>query len=163
MLKFSDLSMSQKKMVVAYVEYNPALKTSGQITLKEVNSIAKGLAENRASGGVKVGYPNWLFATNKLDRGVYEFPVPTAAELSQYAKDSASKPAKVAVVKTPKAKVVKTAKVAKVAKVAKAPKVKSIAPAVNKNRLIDAIGESDVYDEDVEDFNAILRANGIEV
>lgn len=157
MLKFSDLSMSQKKMVVAYVEYNPALKTSGQITLKEVNSIAKGLAENRASGGVKVGYPNWLFATNKLDRGVYEFPVPTAAELSQYAKDSASKPAKVAVVKTPKAKVVKTAKVAK------APKVKSIAPAVNKNRLIDAIGESDVYDEDVEDFNAILRANGIEV
>jgi hypothetical protein len=157
MLKFSDLSMSQKKMVVAYVEYNPALKTSGQITLKEVNSIAKGLAENRASGGVKVGYPNWLFATNKLDRGVYEFPVPTAAELSQYAKDSAGKPAKVAVAKTPKAKVVKTVKVAK------APKVKSIAPAVNKNRLIDAIGESDVYDEDVEDFNAILRANGIEV
>jgi hypothetical protein len=157
MLKFSDLSMSQKKMVVAYVEYNPALKTSGQITLKEVNSIAKGLAENRASGGVKVGYPNWLFATNKLDRGVYEFPVPSAAELSQYAKDSASKPAKVAVAKTPKAKVVKTAKVAK------APKAKVTAPAVNKNRLIDAIGESDVYDEDVEDFNAILRANGIEV
>jgi len=160
MLKFSDLSMSQKKMVVAYVEYNPALKTSGQITLKEVNSIAKGLAENRASGGVKVGYPNWLFATNKLDRGVYEFPVPTSAELSQYAKDSASKPAKVAVAKTPKAKVVKTAKVAKVAK---APKAKVTAPAVNKNRLIDAIGESEVYDEDVEDFNAILRANGIEV
>jgi hypothetical protein len=157
MLKFSDLSMSQKKMVVAYVEYNPALKTSGQITLKEVNSIAKGLAENRASGGVKVGYPNWLFATNKLDRGVYEFPVPTAAELSQYAKDSAGKPAKVAVVKAPKAKLVKTAKVAK------APKAKVTAPAVNKNRLIDAIGESDVYDEDVEDFNAILRANGIEV
>lgn len=157
MLKFSDLSMSQKKMVVAYIEYNPALKTSGQITLKEVNSIAKGLAENRASGGVKVGYPNWLFATNKLDRGVYEFPVPTAAELSQYTKDSASKPAKVAVVKTPKAKVVKTAKVAK------APKAKVTAPAVNKNRLIDAIGESDIYDEDVEDFNAILRANGIEV
>lgn len=159
MLKFADLTMSQKKMVVAYIEHSASLSKSGQITLKEVNSIAADLASKRDDGGVKVGYPNWLFGPNKVDRGVYKFPVPTAAELSQFAKESASKPVKAAkVAKTPKVKAVKaTAKVAK-----KTTKVAS-APVADKNRLQDAIGESEVYDQDYEDFNAILRENGIEV
>jgi|688.fasta_scaffold65066_4 hypothetical protein len=159
MLKFADLSMSQKKMVVAYVEHNPSLKKSAQITLKEVNSIAAELASKRDSGGAKVGYPNWLFGPNKVDRGVYAFPVPTAAELSQYTKDAATKPVKAAkVAKTPKVKAVKaTAKVAK-----KTSKVAS-APVADKNRLQDVIGQSETFDQDYEDFNAILRENGIEV
>jgi hypothetical protein len=162
MLKFADLSMSQKKMVVAYVEHNPSLKKSAQITLKEVNSIAAELASKRDSGGAKVGYPNWLFGPNKVDRGVYAFPVPTAAELSQYTKDAASKPVKAAkVAKTAKVKAPKVA--AKATK--KTSKVSTAADTqpVNKNRLQDAIGESEVYDQDYEDFNAILRENGIEV
>jgi len=164
MLKFADLTMSQKKMVVAYIEHSASLSKSGQITLKEVNSIAADLASKRDAGGVKVGYPNWLFGPNKVDRGVYKFPVPTAAELSQFAKESASKPvkaakvAKTAKVKAPKVKAPKVA--AKVTK--KTTKVAS-APAADKNRLQDAIGESEVYDQDYEDFNAILRENGIEV
>jgi hypothetical protein len=159
MLKFANLTMSQKKMVVAYIEHTASLKTTGQITLKEVNSIAADLASQRDTGGVKVGYPNWLFGPNKVDRGVYKFPVPTAAELSQFAKESATKPVKAAkVAKTPKVKAVKaTAKVAK-----KTSKVAS-APVADKNRLQDVIGQSETFDQDYEDFNAILRENGIEV
>lgn len=158
MLNFAALTMSQKKMVVAYIEHTATLKSTGQITLKEVNSIAADLAAQRGSGGVKVGYPNWLFGPNKVDRGVYKFPAPTAAELSQFAKDSATKPVKATTVaKTPKVKAVKaTAKVvSKTSKVASAP--------ADKNRLQDVIGQSESFDQDYEDFNAILRENGIEV
>lgn len=159
MLNFAALTMSQKKMVVAYIEHTATLMSTGQIALKEVNSIAADLASQRDSGGVKVGYPNWLFGPNKVDRGVYQFPVPTQAELSDYAQANTKSAVKQKVAKVKTAKV-KTPKIT--AKVIKTSKVTS-APVADKNRLQDAIGESEVYDQDYEDFNAILRENGIEV
>jgi len=151
MLKFADLSMSQKKCIVALIEHSPALKKSGRISLKEVIAITQELAKKRAKGGVKIGYPNWLFKSNKVERGVYEMPVPTASELSDYTKQLTSKPAKVAKVKVAKVKQPKVAKT-----VAK-PKVS------DQTRLEKIIDESDAVDQDVEDFNQILRENGIAV
>jgi hypothetical protein len=151
MLKFADLSMSQKKCIVALIEHSPALKKSGRISLKEVIAITQELAKKRAKGGVKIGYPNWLFKSNKVERGVYEMPVPTASELSDYTKQLTSKPTKVAKVKVAKVKQPKVAKT-----VAK-PKVS------DQTRLEKIIDESDAVDQDVEDFNQILRENGITV
>lgn len=138
MLKFADLSKGQQKCVVAYIEHVPSLKTNPNVTLKQVIDINHELTANRANGGVKVGYPNWLFKTNKVSRGVYQLPVPTEAELSDYTK----------ALTTPKQKVVKN----KVTKVT--------AP---KTRLESIIDSSETVDQDVEDFNQILRENGIEV
>jgi hypothetical protein len=151
MLKFANLTLSQQKCVVALIEHTPSLTKDGRITLKEVVAITQELAAKRTAGGVKIGYPNWLFKSNK---GVYQLPVPTAQELSDYVQASA-----------PKAKAVKVAKV-KTVKV-KTPKV-TAKSAVTKDtdsdsRLQRIIGDSEFVDEDVEDFNQILRDNGIEV
>lgn len=153
MLKFANLTLSQQKCVVALIEHTPSLTKDGRITLKDVVAITQDLAAKRTAGGVKIGYPNWLFKTNKVEKGVYQLPVPTAQELSNYAQACA-----------PKAKVVKVAKV-KVVK-AKTPKVTKSVVAKNTDagtRLQRIIGDSEFVDTDVEDFNQILRDNGIEV
>jgi hypothetical protein len=153
MLKFSALSMSQKKCVVALIEHTPSLKKDGKISLKEVVAITQDLAAKRSKGAVKIGYPNWLFKSNKLERGSYQLPLPTEKELSDYAQSSSTKTKTTAV----KQKVAKV-KVAKAKTVAKT--TDSIA---DKTRLQSIIDESTPHDEDVEDFNQILRENGIEV
>lgn len=150
MLKFATLSLSQQKCVVALIEHTPSLTKDGRITLKDVVAITQDLAAKRTAGGVKIGYPNWLFKTNKVEKGVYQLPVPTTQELSDYAKACEPK-AKVATVK-----VVKT----------KTPKVTKTAVTKNTDvgtRLQRIIGDSEFVDTDVEDFNQILRDNGIEV
>jgi hypothetical protein len=152
MLKFADLSLSQKKCVVALIEAQPTIKKTGKITLKEVVAITQDLATTRASGAPKIGYPNWLFKSNKVERGLYQLPVPTDKELSDYAQNSVKPTA----VKQKVAKV-KTAKVKTVAKTTQAD------TALEKSRLQSIIDDSVAHDEDVEDFNAILRENGIEV
>ena len=88
-------------------------------------------------------------------------PVPTEAELAAYAKEIAVK--SIAPVAKAKAKVAKLAQ-AKVVKV-KAPKQVAAASqdARETSRLQKIIDESPAYDEDIEDFNAILRENGISV
>jgi len=154
MLKFADLSLSQKKCVVALIEAQPSLKKLGKISLKEVVTITQDLATKRASGAPKIGYPNWLFKSNKVERGLYQLPVPTDKELSDYAQNSVKPTA----VKQKVAKV-KTAKVKTVAKKA----TQKADPALEKSRLQSIIDDSVAHDEDVEDFNAILRENGIEV
>lgn len=138
MLTFSNLSKSQKKCIIALIEANPSLKKTGQITLKEVVAITQDLAAKRSAGAPKIGYPNWLFKHNKVDRGIYQLPVPTEQELSDFAQGSVKQPA------------VKAPKVAKAKQAA-------------ATRLEKIIEESPVHDQDVEDFNAILRENGIEV
>ena len=87
----------------------------------------------------------------------------TAKELSDYqqAVETKANPVKAA-----KAKVAKLAKV-KVAKATKA-KAKPVARdedevEITGSRLNRIIAESEPIDQDVEDFNAILRENGIEV
>jgi hypothetical protein len=152
MLKFADLSMAQKKCVVALIEAQPSLKKNGKISLKEVVSITQDLAAKRSAGAPKIGYPNWLFKTNKVERGMYQLPVPTAAELSQYTKDLTSKPASSKIVKNKKVVKVKTAK-----------PVTSTTNLSETSRLEKIINDSVEVDADVEDFNQILRENGIEV
>jgi hypothetical protein len=151
MLKFANLTLSQQKCVVALIEHTPSLTKDGRITLKEVVAITQELAAKRTAGGVKIGYPNWLFKSNKVEKGVYQLPVPTAQELSDFAQASAPK-TKVAKVKTVK---VKTPKVTAKSAVTKDTDADS--------RLQRIIGDSEFVDEDVEDFNQILRDNGIEV
>ena len=152
MLKFANLSMSQKKCVVALIEANPSLKKDGKISLKEVVAITQDLATKRASGAPKIGYPNWLFKSNKVERGLYQLPLPTDKELSDYTQSSTKPTA----VKQKVAKV-KTAKVKTVAKTTQADS------SLEKSRLQSIIDDSVAHDDDVEDFNAILRENGIEV
>jgi hypothetical protein len=151
MLKFASLSLSQKKCVIALIEANPSLKKDGKISLKEVVAITQDLASKRASGAPKIGYPNWLFKSNKVERGLYQLPLPTDKELSDYTQSSTKPTA----VKQKVAKV-KTAKVKTVAKTTQD-------TALEKSRLQSIIDDSVAHDEDVEDFNAILRENGIEV
>ena len=150
MLKFVDLSMAQKKCVVALIEAQPSLKKNGKISLKEVVAITQDLASKRTAGAVKIGYPNWLFKTNKVERGVYQLPVPTDAELSSYTKDLTNKPTS--------SKIVKNKKVVKVTS-----KVKPSTDLSETTRLEKIINDSVEVDQDTEDFNQILRENGIEV
>ena len=150
MLKFADLSMAQKKCVVALIEAQPSLKKNGKISLKEVVAITQDLASKRTAGAVKIGYPNWLFKTNKVERGVYQLPVPTDTELSTYTKDLTNKPTS--------SKIVKNKKVVKVTS-----KVKPSTDLSETTRLEKIINDSVEVDQDTEDFNQILRENGIEV
>ena len=108
----------------------------------------------------KIGYPNWLFNKNKVERGVYQLPVPTATELSDYQKELDAKlnpvvKAKAKVAKLAKAKTVKV-KTSKPAKVQKEEKME-------KSKLQKIIDDSVNVDDDVEDFNQILKENGITV
>jgi len=152
--------MSQKKFVVSVIESNPQYKKNPQITLKECASIYYTLRDQRTGvKGEKIGYPNWLFNKNKVERGVYQLPVPTAVELSQFAKDSAVKPAKAKPVKVAKVKVVKAP--AKKAVAVKTPVAKE--DNMEISRLQKIIDDSVEVDSDTEDFNAILRENGIQV
>ena len=161
MLKFANLSMAQKKCVVALIEADSSLTKTGQITLKQVSTITQSLAAKRASGGTKIGYPNWLFNKNKVERGVYQLPVPTETEMTAFNKEVADK--KTAPVAKAKAKVAKLAKAKTVkVKTAKAD-VAEKEDALGSSRLQKIIDDSVEFDDDVEDFNAILRENGIEV
>lgn len=160
MLKFTALSMSQKKCVVALIEHTPELKKTGRITLKEVVAITQDLASKRDAGGVKIGYPNWLFKSNKVEKGIYQLPLPTDFDLSEYAKACAQSGKKPKVAKVKAAKVV--APKAKVAKKTTAP-VAETEEEIEGSRLARIIEDSEYIDEDVEDFNQILRDNGIEI
>lgn len=164
MLKFSALTLAQKRFVVAAIESNPLYKKDPQITLKECSALYDAVRATRTgSKGEKIGYPNWLFKANKVERGLYQLPVPTAAELSAYQKEldaklnpvakAKAKVAKLAQAKVVKVKPVKATKAAPVAKQAD----------TDGSRLTQIIDESEPFDQDVEDFNQILRDNGIEV
>lgn len=161
MLKFANLSLAQKRFVVAVLESNPQYKKDPQITLKECASIYYTLRDSRTGAkGEKIGYPNWLFNKNKVERGVYQLPVPTETEMTAFKKELADK--QTAPVAKAKAKVAKLAK-AKTVKVKKQDAVAEKEDAIESSRLQKIIDESVEVDEDVEDFNAILRENGIAV
>mgnify|MGYP000081814315 CR=1 FL=1 len=79
MLKYNDLTKAQKRFVDAVIEVRPHLATGGTITLKECAAVYYELRATRTGQkGEKIGYPNWLYAANKLSRGQYEFPAPNA-------------------------------------------------------------------------------------
>jgi hypothetical protein len=148
MLKFSDLSMSQKKAIVAIVNHTPSLKTQGTVTLKEIITITQDLAAKRSEGAPKIGYPNWLFKENKVERGLYQLPVPTEAEVSEY-NSAANAPKATKKAKSPKKVVVRS-------------KIKTIDP--ERDRLQSIIGDMDEdYGQSDFEFLEELRANGIDI
>lgn len=151
MLKFNELSMSQKKAVVAIVQHTPALKKTGRVTLKEIIAVTQDLASKRSQGAPKIGYPNWLFKENKVERGIYQLPVPTDEEVKEFN----------AAISAPK---VKKAKVGATKKVV-AKKVATTDTELEKSRLQNIIDESEVAEEFTSDqeFLDELRANGINV
>jgi len=151
MLKFKDLSKSQKDFIVRTLDKFPEYCSQATCGAKEIHAAYYALKDERSSTSEKLGYPNWLQKSNRVGRGTYQMPWPTDAELSDYAKPA---PVKTTAVK-------KTAK--KVAKVVKATKVKQTSDLSETSRLEKIINDSVEVDEDVEDFNQILRENGIEV
>jgi hypothetical protein len=153
MLKFKDLSKSQKDFIVRTLEKFPEYRTEKTLGAKQIHASYYALKDERGASGEKLGYPNWLQKENRVGRGTYEMPWPTASELSDYAKP---------VVAKTKAKVT-TAKVVKTKKVAKVTKAKPATDLSESTRLEKIIDDSVGVDEDVEDFNQILRDNGIEV
>lgn len=160
MLKFADLTLSQKRFVVALLEANPQYKKTPQITLKECAAFYYEMRDQRTGAkGEKIGYPNWLFNKNKVERGVYQVPVPTATEMTAFTKEVAAKATPKATAKAAKATAAKVVKV-KTAKVAPAPTAEKT---LDGTRLQKVIDESISMDDEVEDFNQILRENGIEV
>jgi len=162
MLKFADLTLSQKRFVVALLEANPQYKKDPQITLKECAAFYYEMRDQRTGAkGEKIGYPNWLFNKNKVERGVYQVPVPTATELTAFAKEVAAKAAPKATAKAAKATAAKVVKVKPVT--AAAPAAAPAEKTLEGTRLQKVIDESIAIDDEVEDFNQILRENGIEV
>jgi hypothetical protein len=165
MLKFANLTLSQKRFVVSVLESAPQYKTNPQITLKECAAIYYELRDQRTGAkGEKIGYPNWLFNKNKVERGVYQLPVPTVAEMSAFNKELADK--QTAPVAKAKAKVAKlaTTKTAKAVKAKTTVAKKQVQESeLETSRLQRIIEDSEPYDADTEDFNAILRENGITV
>jgi hypothetical protein len=173
MLKFAELSAVQKSFCVRILDVCPQYRSKKDLTRKELLEGYSLLKEQRKQTGEKLGCGHrWMRKTNLVVRGAYQMPWPTEKELSEYALASVKTP-KVKVVKAPKVKVVKApkVKVAKVPKV-KVPKVKKVAaPKVanpiksgdSETRLQSIIDESVAHDADEEDFNKVLRDNGIEV
>jgi hypothetical protein len=162
MLKFAALSLAQKRFVVAVLAHDAKYAKDGRITLKECAAIYYGLRDQRTGAkGEKIGYPNWLFNANKVERGVYQLPLPTQAEVTAYEKELADK--QTAPVTKAKAKVAKLQKAKTVKVVTPKAKTAAKADAFETSRLEKIINESVELDDDVEDFNEILRQNGIEV
>jgi hypothetical protein len=141
MLKFADLTKSQKTFVVRTLELFPEYRSEKTLGAKQIHASYYKMKDERGSTGEKLGYPNWLQSKNRVGRGEYQMPWPTDAELSAFAQGS---------VKQPKVKTVKVAKAV-------------VKKQESASRLQKIVEESPVYDDDVEDFNQILRENGIEV
>ena len=161
MLKFANLSLSQKRFVVAVLDHDKQYKKDGRITLKECAAIYYTLRDSRTGAkGEKIGYPNWLFNKNKVERGVYQLPLPTEADMTAFQKELAEK--QTPKVAKAKAKVAKLAK-AKTVKVKKQDAVAEKEEVLETSRLQKIINDSVEVDEDVEDFNQILKENGIQV
>jgi hypothetical protein len=144
MLKFKDLTTSQKSFIVRTLELFPSYAEKSVLGAKDIHASYYELKDTRSSTGEKLGYPNWLQSNNRVGRGSYEMPWPTAAELSDFAKGATTKP-----VKQPKVKV-------------KAASKSSTKDEVS--RLEKIIADFDpIEDTSDAEFLDELRANGINV
>jgi hypothetical protein len=154
MKKFDQLTASQKKFVVAVIESHPQYKTDPVITLKECAAIYYAEKEKReGKKGEKIGYPNWLFKSNKIERGQYQLPVPTETELSKFVQemDKKSNPVKAA-----KAKVISLSKTTMESEVQLSDEETRLQKIIDESLLED---EYDAYD----DFNNICAEAGINI
>jgi hypothetical protein len=160
MKKFADLSKAQKQFCVRILDVCPQYRKQKDLTWKELLAGYFLLKDQRKQTGEKIGFPMWLQKTNIVGRGTYQMPWPTDKELSDYV---AAKTAPKAV-KQPKVAKVKVAKVKATKTVAKSKPAAPVADTdLGKSRLQSIIDDSVSHDADEEDFNQILRENGIEV
>ena len=160
MKKFADLSKAQKQFCVRILDVCPQYRKQKDLTWKELLAGYFLLKDQRKQTGEKIGFPMWLQKTNIVGRGTYQMPWPTDKELSDYV---AAKTAPKAV-KQPKVTKVKVAKVKATKTVAKSKPAAPVADTdLGKSRLQSIIDDSVSHDADEEDFNQILRENGIEV
>lgn len=83
MLKYSDLSKGQKRLIDAFVQYRPELATAETLASKDMYHIWQEIFADRANGGPKVGYPHWLSKHNQIRRGVLAFPGPQSKGLTE--------------------------------------------------------------------------------
>lgn len=81
MLKYKDLTKAQRRVIDTYLEHYPDLAKKDTITFHEINRIHVDLYKRRSEGVERVGYPNWIFKNNKIERGVYWFPSPNAGRV----------------------------------------------------------------------------------
>jgi hypothetical protein len=134
---FADLSKAQKAFCVRILDVYPEYASEANLTWKQLLAGYFMLKEQRSTTNEKLGFPMWLQKTQIVGRGTYQMPWPSAEELAVYHAQKSTPVVKVAKVKQPKAKV--------------------------SARLQKIVDQSPVHDADVEDFNAILKENGITV
>jgi len=144
MKKFADLSKSQKSFCVRILDVCPEYAKEKTLTLKQISAGYFLLKAERGSTKEKLGFPLWLQKTQIVARGVYEMPWASSGEVTVW--------------KTTK----NTPKALKVAKAAKSTVTKLVAIAA-KSRLEKIVEDSPVHTAEVEEFNRILKENGIEV
>ena len=137
MKSFADLSKAQKAFCVRILDVCPEYASEANLTWKQLLAGYFMLKEQRSTTNEKLGFPMWLQKTQIVGRGTYQMPWPSAEELAVYHAQKSTPVVKVAKVKQPKAKV--------------------------SARLQKIVDQSPVHDADVEDFNAILKENGITV
>lgn len=84
MLKFKDLTKSQKQFIVRTLENFPQYFSERNLGAKQIHASYYLLKDERSSTGEKLGYPNWLQSNNRIGRGTYQMPWPTEAELAAF-------------------------------------------------------------------------------
>jgi hypothetical protein len=83
MLKYSDLTNSQKNFIARMLEIFPEYYSEKNLTAKQIHAAYYKLKEQRTNTQEKLGYPNWLQNKNRVGRGEYKMPWPTETELAK--------------------------------------------------------------------------------
>lgn len=83
MLKYSDLTKSQKNFITRMLEIFPEYYSEKTLNAKQIHAAYYKLKEMRSSTQEKLGYPNWLQNKNRVGRGEYKMPWPTETELAK--------------------------------------------------------------------------------
>lgn len=91
MLKFNDLTKSQKKFIARTLELFPEYYNYDTLNAKQIHAAYFKLKDDRSSTGEKLGYPNWLQSNNRVGRGQYKMPWPTEAELATVSQTKVTK------------------------------------------------------------------------
>ena len=83
MLKYSDLTKSQKSFIARMLEIFPEYYSEKTLGAKQIHAAYYKLKEQRTNTQEKLGYPNWLQNKNRVGRGEYKMPWPTETELAK--------------------------------------------------------------------------------
>ena len=84
MLKFKDLTKSQKQFIVRTLENFPEYYKENTLGAKQIHASYYKMKAQRNTSGEKLGYPNWLQTNNRVGRGQYQMPWPTETELKSF-------------------------------------------------------------------------------